>query len=737
MANLAEKGVHPAQLGKEMGPDFYTSLELQVNATFKAAELLNSGGTNAVAARAATATHMVANLVRHNRAVTLERAQQLIGKGGDSSTHHLFIMDPAHANTDAVQLVRRSKGRHSRATIAWSNAKLRVEPKLERATALKRQREAEAQGLAKTTEDIAKLNEELRAISEKGVVIKGGARDGSNRLISNPTKKQLSRYETQRAYEIQRQIKVLDKQRERAYKAEQSLPGIERSIAKHENELEQHWRAVEEKKTAMDDAANRSTSDMFAKAAETHEGFLDWLENFGAKNTTRDHRKALRDGDGNYYIAPKHDAYNLGWEAAESHKFLNYMFHKPTQFWKDLTIKYTPRTITNNAIGNWMMYAADAGGPRGMIAVARAIQTHNPKLRGEDMLFRRSGIMQQLHSSDLADTFGAGNQINRAKTELSESFLKRGAQRAKREGVYGAVRTLSETPVKEATIYHTYSRMIEVQTELKLLKKQGKTGRGALDEAIRRAVKKNPLLRDEASLASRRVAGDYVTMSGAEKAARDLVPFYLWNRHILKHTGNMFLDHPGRVNLGLRIGDYGVEATTEMLSGGIELPDFMKGAVPLAALGFGDRSGRMNFISTASLNPYATVSEILSSVDALALGHAKRRGEGVTLLNPLLTGVAESAFETSLLTGAPSPREGGLFVDTAKRLVSNLPYVKATGQLFSEDQFNTPKGNPLLYGRTKATTGLSMLGVPVKDVSLQRIKTLSEQINGKENRFQK
>jgi hypothetical protein len=282
--------------------------------------------------------------------------------------------------------------------------------------------------------------------------------------------------------------------------------------------------------------------------------------------------------------------------------------------------------------------------------------------------------------------------------------------------------------VRIASIYHTLRGFPEVQAQIKAMKAKGYRGQRAVDMGIERALEKHPSLQGEASLQSRRLAGDYVTMSGSEKWARDLIPFYLWNRHILKHTGNMFLEHPGRIATGAKLGDMGLQETEKLVG---ELPDFLKGAIPLAALGFGDHTGRMNLLSTASLNPYATVGDLADSVAAWTTGGAGRRGAALSQANPFVVGAAESVFQTSALTGVPSPRHGGVIEDVLGRTLSQFPYVRA-GKIFSDgDRFQTPKGNDLLFGQTKTTAISSLLGVPIKDTSRKRSEELTAQLDGK------
>jgi hypothetical protein len=100
----------------------------------------------------------------------------------------------------------------------------------------------------------------------------------------------------------------------------------------------------------------------------------------------------------------------------------------------------------------------------------------------------------------------------------------------------------------------------------------------------------------------------------------------------------------------------------------------------------------------------------------------------VSQANPLLVGAFESVFQTNALTGVPSPRTGSVLGDTLARSFEQFPYVKAAGVFASGDQFKTPKGNDLMFGRTKLSTITSLAGTPIKDTSLQRMHDLFDQL---------
>lgn len=740
-ASIAE-GTHPVLHGSDPGLDVLAAHSLMYRVILRAGKTLSDGTDLGKRARTSTFVGLYSGLVRHNKAYHADRAAQLVKDG-----HHGYIVDPSYYDRKYWTRMKWARRQHARATQDRAATIEMHAPKLERNRTALGEATAEVQGLAKTEADLVKANEQLRQYHAQGHTISGGARrtDGSNRLITNPTKKQLMNYEAADIHALQENIKVLTKKRERALKAQKKIPSYERRIQESSDALAQAQARVTEKEAVRVALEDRSVDDLFAAAGDTHDAFVKHVDQFGSARKgalTKNADHALRDTNGNLYIAPYHDAHNLSIEGGNSVKLLRTIVHKPTQFWKDMTIKYTPRTVMNNGIGNWLMYSLTNMGPGGVQAFGNALRHEfgSEVLGSGHNLYSRNHWSEINHLSDLADNFGVGQSVIKSDVfdEATGRVLKRAvhmedlgtAGKIKAQGFYGVVAKTSERPVRLASLYHTYSAMPEVKAELAIARKEGLQGRRALDTAITRATKKNYGLVEEASLAQRRVAGDYLSMSAGEKWLKDIIPFYLWNRHILKNTGNILLDNPARLAVGARLGGFGI-AETEQYAGA--MPDFLKGAIPLAALGLGDRTGRMNFLYTASLNPYATVGELADTLNAWTAGDV-RRGAAVSQFNPLIVGTFESVFQTSALTGVPSPRTGGILADVVGRTASQFPYVKTAKVIVDGDRFKTPKGNDFLFAKTKKGALTSIAGLPIKDTSVQRMNELADQLDKKKTK---
>jgi len=720
--------------------DAALAVRLQTETIFEAAHAVDDITETGRMARRGVAEGTHANLIRHNKAYDVEEAARLVGKG-----HYRYIAAPEYLDKTYLTHVKKGERRHASATRKWSSRKRTIEKQMERLDAERAKLAETAHSEKRIVAELAEANQALVRISD-GSIVAGGAKYRSGpragEEIANPTRRQLIRYESEMKQEATERVARLERMREESLKAKVRHEEVVGKLDELKGEVTARERDLVLSHDELETLKDRASDSHFDFAAGSQESLVSFFDRFGDVATTRNLEHAVRRGDGKVYIAPKHDAYNLGIEGGNSLKFLHQLVHKPTRLWKRLVIGYTPRVITNNGVGNWMMYAAQELPSRhGLMAMGEAFRWRVGEtrlLRGEssalgktgaaagDLIFPTNHWLHRWFGDQLADAFGVGNEvldIGAAEALSRSSWLKRTAK----QGFYPATKAIAEDPVRAAVIMKTLRTMPEVQLEAARLRRKGLSRGKAFDRAVdavlsRDAKYGNGVIKSEIQLQSRRLAGDYVTLSENEKWLRDIIPFYLWNRHILKTSGNMVLNQPGRVAIASRLSALGLDEMQEMYG---ELPEFMRGAIPLALLGIGEPgSGRANMLLTASLNPWATVGEMAESVEALTVGGTARRGAAFSLLNPFFQAGVESATEKSLLTGALSPREGGLLEDILKRTFKGLPHSRAIEAFTTEDTEKTPKGNDYLYARDDRSQVTSLLGIPIRNVSLARAAAL-------------
>lgn len=464
-------------------------------------------------------------------------------------------------------------------------------------------------------------------------------------------------------------------------------------------------------------------------------------------------------------IVPRHAAHNLSLEAENSTRFLRQLAHKPVVYWKRINVGYAPRVITNNAVGNWLMHAMRTGGDGGGRAVVDAIhyshgnraamrafkemrahiaQTHGSEGAAKFTALAHPAISQDTNVAAIEKAFGrrAADAVKRPpdwqrqffSDELGSVFGNvldddgKGSKLVK-QGLYPIVHRFADEPVRVAALYHFMRSAPEVKSYLT-------THPGVkLDEAIRAVLKKNPTkLRERAAQHVRSIAGDYTTMGPYERLIQNIVPFYLWDKHIVKHYGNMVSEKPGRVVAMQQTSRLGNDEAKKLLG---DLPGFMEGALPLSLFGMHKHGDRTPLLMTSGLNPYHTLGELSQFATAATVRHdGTSAQDAASQLNPVLGGLIEQLSGHKIGSNAPPQSHGGttpsVLADMAlgtsygtliQRLVNGTPQPKSN-QTHAFDQPNT---KDFLYEKTARETASGLFGLPVKNVSLQRAHEMADQ----------
>lgn len=687
----------------------YFATRFQMESIIKGGEALEDITELGKRARTTVYAHMHSNLMRHNakNAYDLETAKAYLAE----NPHLTLIKAPEYLDGKYWSQLDRVERKHAKAARKRSDWQTRkYEPGVQYWERVRQENAELANSIPKIEDELARAGNELQTLYAEG------HRVANRTAQDNPTTRQLMTNETRVLDDATARVKSLEELREKSLKAREKHEEALGKLEDFRRQKEEMDFEVARLDGELGDLRERSSQDFYASVGQDYDSFRKSVDNFGHHTTTKDFARAAKTPDGNYYIVPKHDAYNLAFEGGNSLRFIHKVLHKPTMIWKSAVIGWTPRTITNNAIGNWFLYAArELPSANGVMAVSDALRFRfGSKIAGE-ALFPENHWLHRFFSDELADQFGVGNELVR--------FGDTSRLRRARVGPFYAIQhSVAERPLRIATLYKALRDMPEVKEMVARYNAKGIRGSKAVDRAIERVMRQRPDLRDEAAQSSRRLAGDYLTMSEGEKFVRDIVPFYLWNRHILKTTGNMFAEQPVRLALMSQLSELGIEETENMLG---EIPEFLRGAIPLAALGLGDRTGRNSVMLTASLNPFATIGELAESADAFITGSG-RRGAAVAQLNPFLVGGFESVFEQNALTGSPSPREGGVIPDVLRHVIDNLPQLKLANELSLPDADTTPAGNEYLYSRDNRSPLTSFLGIPMRSVSEEAAARLKE-----------
>jgi hypothetical protein len=248
------------------------------------------------------------------------------------------------------------------------------------------------------------------------------------------------------------------------------------------------------------------------------------------------------------------------------------------------------------------------------------------------------------------------------------------------------------------------------------------------DQAVAHALKNDKTgLARRAVDHSRAIGGDYHTISNSGRMVKDLVPFYMWDRHILRHFGNVLTESPGRVAALQAVSHQGVDKTKAMLG---SIPEFMYGNIPMGNLA----NGRKRVLSTQGLNPYSTMADLADAFTAATTGGQKATaGEAIGGdLNPVITNLFEGLSGHRIGTDATVKQHGGVATTALVNMLQGLPQYQVAARAANPGGNNdqptkTASGHtkqPTLYANSMRELITNLLGAPMKDFSPQNAAKL-------------
>lgn len=457
------------------------------------------------------------------------------------------------------------------------------------------------------------------------------------------------------------------------------------------------------------------------KGVTGHMNMEEELLRFGNRYTTKDAKAGLyNQGASKVMIVPKHTVKKFGIEGAQSSKFMRALYTKPTDVWKSIILGYSPRYFVNNAVGNNFMYLMSAGGPGAMRAYVDALRQVKSEKSVQKMLGDVDGeiankmtYQNKYYADQLNNTMGYTN-LERLLDPKDTKF-----KGIARKGFFGVTHTWADQVIRRAYLIKLNREIPEV----KAMVKKGMKEEDAIEQFLSKDLRdNNGMVRSRISNEVDNALGDYHTLNEVERKVRQVVPFYAWDRHIVRHVKNLG-DKPIRLSLMAKMGAEGAEETERVLG---EIPKFLKGAIPLSLLGMkSDSKGRTGVLTTQGLNPYASIAELFDVAKAATVGGPQRAGESIGgQINPLLQGAIEGLTKRSLLSGTPVEPKGGLLVSPYVRAVENLPQFNLVEAAVKGKAKQRP-GHPTLYEKDLSDQIWAILGVPVKNVSKQSAKNLS------------
>jgi hypothetical protein len=406
---------------------------------------------------------------------------------------------------------------------------------------------------------------------------------------------------------------------------------------------------------------------------------------------------------GDYLIAPKALIESAVGDFTRSSGVIQQFLEKPFKVWRGLVLGFRLGFLTNNVVGNHLLYIIHAAGVHGLIAYLNAVK----RVHGESMvksLIQMKGIPEPLRQQFMSEFFPeqVEGTFGRTQTPKFQSQKVKKLARAS-TGIAPATQAVAEGTVRralvEATIRKTpaFKRIHKTVPDFEQAARQLLTGeKGAAYQAHISEKVNNAL-------------GDYLNMSKVEQdVLRQIMPFYAWYRAIIRITTHLALDTPGRADILARLGAVGATDTEKRLG---KLPDYLLGLLPIGARNGNDQT----VLSTAGLNPFGTVVQLGQGAAGLATGKPGDTGKAFSQLgpNPFLLAAIQNLSGKELFSGRDLHGQGGIVQQIALQIAQQLPQAQLGAALAGNGRQSK------LYGQqTGAEAVAQFLGAPVKKLNM-------------------
>jgi hypothetical protein len=378
----------------------------------------------------------------------------------------------------------------------------------------------------------------------------------------------------------------------------------------------------------------------------SNEDLLRMRERLADKFKVTDYKRdAARDDKGNYLIVPQSMLKQAVGEFTRSSGAVDFFLGKPTRVWRALVLGARLGFLTNNVVGNHLLYAIKAGGPTGLRAYLNAVKKeHGPGMvktllnDGSLPPRMRDKFMREFFPEQVHGTFGT--------TQRPEQTALQGRKarkvRSLAAGVVPATQAVAESNLRRAFVEHYIRKSPEFKKVYNELPKQARDFEQAAAKLIR--GEGGDAYRELISKQVNDSLGDYLGLGPLERGIRSVVPFYTWYRAILRITAHLALDDPVRAQIVAKLGQLGAAQTDEL-----GLPEFARDVIPLGE----PQGGQQDVLKTTGFNPFSTVSTLGRGVSGTAFGDPGDTGRALSELgvNPILLAGAENLAGKDFFSG--------------------------------------------------------------------------------------
>jgi len=425
---------------------------------------------------------------------------------------------------------------------------------------------------------------------------------------------------------------------------------------------------------------------------EAHQGAEDLL--------TTSEAEAAVDAQGFRYMVPKAMADKIAGEYVRSSTAASKFIGKPTTVWRSLVLNLRVGWLTNNVVGNTLMYSVRNAGPRGLKAYLQSLDDLTIS-----KLLRSKETRSHLTPDDIVELLPE----QAAGTFFGTQLPGTGTSKAARVGRAAAKYTTQ--PLRRADIAYEQAlrramtnKLIRESPEFKrvylAMPKQTRTFRGASRELLQQDTK----FAERVSKQVNDAMGDFLQMADFEQTyLRGLMPFYAWYREITRITLKLPLEVPIRTDLLTKLGQIGYDENVAKLG-----PDGIEKYLRALFIIREPKGGKAVGLNTSGLNPYMTLPQ--ETIAAKALGQLLASGVTNRVAPPNNNQLQIGLGMINPFLGSPIGRAAGT---TNTGIAEGIPQTRLIKGLLGQTT-----GPQRTYENTQLTEILAFLGVPVKNVNL-------------------
>lgn len=395
-----------------------------------------------------------------------------------------------------------------------------------------------------------------------------------------------------------------------------------------------------------------------------------------------------------YYLAPKATIKAATGEFHRTSTIAHNLIERPLSAWRSIILGLRVGFLTNNIVGNNLIYAIRTAGLGGLRAYLHAVLEqkgpsvvsqliHDPETSAKLGNRVTKQLMDEFFPEQVAGTFG------RTQSPILESRVPSRATKIgkhARLGIMPATQAIAEDVPRRALVEVMLKKSPEFKAVYRGLPRQTRT----FEEAARKALSdQSPAYQRTISDEVNNVLGDYLNLGTFERTiVRNVLPFYSWYKAITHIAAHLATDTPGRALIVARLGQIGAEWDQKKLG---DVPSYLKGAIPLGP----ERNGQQSVLATAGLNPFVTLDQ---------LGRGFSADVGQLGLSPFIQTPLDEYARTQKY-GGHVPGLGQLLAQSGKDFAKNLPL----------SQLASPSKPSKLYPkRTRRTQELAFVGAPIK-----------------------